>query len=173
MILYSLKQGSEMDFDGFLNDHDHDHDGDEVDSYYDEDFLLEDNEDEMHQFHPSMDFGEVPLAQDNAEEEEEDDEISLHPDDSLFDEEDDLGVNNDGMRQRCSVHNLSCINFDGMPGLHECVQNQTVHLQCFCLIKWFMYVCSRTMLKYFNNGQKKEKEETVMFGSRNNSLQSC
>ena len=105
-----------MDFDGFLNDHDHDHDGDEVDSYYDEDFLLEDNEDEMHQFHPSMDFSEVSLAQDDAEEEEEDDEISLHPDDSLFDEEDDLGVNNDGMRQRCSVHNCPVLTLMACQG---------------------------------------------------------
>lgn len=37
-----------MDFDGFFNDYDYDYDGDEVDSYYDEDFLFEDNEDEMY-----------------------------------------------------------------------------------------------------------------------------
>ncbi|XP_022802629.1 uncharacterized protein LOC111340108 isoform X3 [Stylophora pistillata] len=111
---FSSKQSSEMDFDGLLNNND----DDEVDSCYDEDILLEDNEDEMHQdspkthnyphndeatFHPYMDYSDVPHKQDNAEEEEEDDEISLHPDDSLFDEEDDLGVNSDGIRTRGSV----------------------------------------------------------------------
>lgn len=112
-----------MDFDSSLSEQDSDclygDDDEDIDSNFDEDYLLEDNEEAEPQqgsqklsskslnhqdvdgerFHAYMDYSDVPCAQDYAEE-EEDDEISLHPDDSLFDEEDDLGANNDRVRPR-------------------------------------------------------------------------
>ena len=88
---------SDQEFDCLDDDNDSD-----LASDLDEDFLLKE-ETEMKQdgkdanrnvggFTAYVDYSDVPLAQDYAEE-EEDDVISLHPDDSLLDEEDELGTN--------------------------------------------------------------------------------
>lgn len=107
-----------MDFESSLSDQEFDYlDGDEesdLASDLDEDFVLKEETEtkqdpqmtrersENHQdgkdanmndggFSAYVDYTGVPLAQDYAE--EEDDVISLHPDDSLLDEEDEFSMN--------------------------------------------------------------------------------
>lgn len=118
-FLLSPVETSEMDFESSLSDQEFDYlDGDEesdLASDLDEDFVLKEETEtkqdpqmtrersENHQdgkdanmndggFSAYVDYTGVPLAQDYAEE-EEDDVISLHPDDSLLDEEDEFSMN--------------------------------------------------------------------------------
>ena len=95
--IYFDRDMSDQEFDCLDDDNDSD-----LASDLDEDFLLKE-ETELKQdgkdanrnvggFTAYVDYSDVPLAQDYAEE-EEDDVISLHPDDSLLDEEDELGTN--------------------------------------------------------------------------------
>ena len=107
-FLLSSVETSEIYFDSDMSDQEFDCLGDDdsdLASDLDEDFLLKE-ETEMKQdgkdgedanmnvggFSAYVNYSDVPLAQDYAEE-EEDDVISLHPDDSLLDEEDELGTN--------------------------------------------------------------------------------
>ena len=117
-FLFSSVKTSEIYFDSDMSDQEFDclDDADDSDlaSDLDEEFLLKE-ETEMKQdpemrersenyqdgkdadmndggFSAYVDYTDVPLAQDYAEE-EEDDVISLHPDDTLLDEEDELNTN--------------------------------------------------------------------------------
>ena len=115
-VLISPVETGEMDFDSSLSDQEFDYlDGDEdsdLASDLDEDLLLNEEvgtkqdpmvieRSENHQdgkdaikngggFSAYVDYTDVPLAHDYAE--EEDDTISLHPDDSLLDEEDEFST---------------------------------------------------------------------------------
>ena len=109
----------EIDFDSSMSDQEFDYlDGDDdsdLVSDLDEEFLMKEETEtqqdpqmirersENHQdgkdadandcgFSAYVDYTDVPLAHDYAEE-EEDDVISLHPDDSLLDEEDEFSTN--------------------------------------------------------------------------------
>ena len=101
----------EQDFD-YLNDDD-DEDSD-IDDEPDEDFLLRDDHDEMgtqEEFQTTRSqtregTNDLGVNDDgfsgytDTTDDLEDDEISLHPDDSLFDEEDEPTVNNERLRPR-------------------------------------------------------------------------
>ena len=108
-----------MDFDSGLPEQDFDYiDGDDEesdsDNDLDEDFLLRDHESEMGTNDDPKRAGSQNCDNSNdlsasydgilgytdTSDEREDDEISLHPDDSLFDEEDDSTPNNDRLRPR-------------------------------------------------------------------------
>ena len=131
---------SDQEFDCLDDDNDSD-----LASDLDEDFLLKE-ETELKQdgkdanrnvggFSAYVDYSDVPLAQDYAEE-EEDDVISLHPDDSLLDEEDELGTNSNRL-VRPRLVSMSCIFvyiplsiffavgcfIDQMPGLQDIVRS--------------------------------------------------
>ena len=93
-----------MDFDSNMSEQDFDYS--DSDDDIDEDMLLRDDEEveakqnsQNHQddndgsFSPYVDYSNVPLSHESAEE-KEDDEISLHPDESLFDDEDEFSTNN-------------------------------------------------------------------------------
>lgn len=109
-----------MDFDSSMSEQDFDYldddDDSDLDSDLDEDFLLNEEVEtkqdlqmviersENHQdgkdanmndggFSAYVDYTDVPRTHDYAEE-AEDDLISLHPDDSLLDEEDEFSTNN-------------------------------------------------------------------------------
>lgn len=110
--IYFDSDMSDQEFDCLDDDNDSD-----LSSDLDEDFLLKE-ETEMKQdgkdanrnvggFSAYVDYSDVPLAQDYAEE-EEDDVISLHPDDSLLDEEDELGTNSNRLVHPRLV-SMSCI----------------------------------------------------------------
>ena len=112
--LISPVETSEIDFDSSLSDQEFDcldgDNGSDLASDLDEDFLLkeeaetkQDPRSKNHQdgndanmnddgFSAYVDYTDVPQAHD-YEEEEEDDVISLHPDDSLLDEEDEFSTN--------------------------------------------------------------------------------
>lgn len=110
--IYFDSDMSDQEFDCLDDDNDSD-----LSSDLDEDFLLKE-ETELKQdgkdanrnvggFSAYVDYSDVPLAQDYAEE-EEDDVISLHPDDSLLDEEDELGTNSNRLVHPRLV-SMSCI----------------------------------------------------------------
>ena len=138
--IYFDSDMSDQEFDCLDDDNDSD-----LASDLDEDFLLKE-ETELKQdgkdanrnvggFSAYVDYSDVPLAQDYAEE-EEDDVISLHPDDSLLDEEDELGTNSNRLVHPRLV-SMSCIFvyiplsiffavgcfFDQMPGLQDIVRS--------------------------------------------------
>lgn len=111
-----------MDLDSQLPEQDFDYVDDDEDSNIDEDFLLgDDNESEgshSHQDSNALSYERLSGFTDaTLSDEPEDDEISLHPDDSLFDEEVEPTGSSERVRPRL-VHLLNC--------------KQHLTLKCFC-----------------------------------------
>ena len=128
-----------MDFDGSISEQDFDYlDGDEDSDIgdIDEDLLLRDHDEvETKQnsqnrqgsiggnmkdgsFSHYVDYSDVPRS---FVEEEEDDEISLHPDDSLFDEEDEFSTNSNRLVRPRLVFISTCFIFSTVPALFQVI----------------------------------------------------